>query len=423
MAERRQKANRQAFGSTRQLPSGRWQARYPDPAGRPMTAPVTFPTKREALDHIAGVRADRMRGTYRDHRAGLAPLGPYAADWIANGGRRGKLAPKTRALYEDVLATQLQPLHDRALSAITPADVRTWYSRTRRDLLAAAKVRAADAQRRAKERGKDAPARPLPSGESRLRQAYSLLRAIMSTAVQDGLIAANPCQIVGAGAVQHPERPYLSPQDLGVIVAAMPARWHLPLRVMFGAHLRSGELIALQRGDYADGLLQVERQTTLVNGKPVTSGTKTGNARTVPLPPSIAAEVEAHLSATTGFPKSPMFGGPDGITSHGLGQAWRKAARSVGLGQFHVHDVRHAGLTAAAQVGATTRELMARAGHRTARAALIYQHAAEERNATLAAALDVLAGGAIGGATGTGLARGGLQALPETAADAVESGR
>lgn len=33
---------------------------------------------------------------------------------------------------------------------------------------------------------------------------------------------------------------------------------------------------------------------------------------------------------------------------------------------------------------------MARAGHRTARAALIYQHAAEERNALLAMAMDAV---------------------------------
>ncbi|GAB3603244.1 tyrosine-type recombinase/integrase [Microbacterium aureliae] len=78
------------------------------------------------------------------------------------------------------------------------------------------------------------------------------------------------------------------------------------------------------------------------------------------------------------------------ITNHALGQAWRRAARKVGLGQFHVHDVRHAGLTMAAQAGATTRELMARAGHRTARASLIYQHAAEERNAVIAERIDVL---------------------------------
>lgn len=44
----------------------------------------------------------------------------------------------------------------------------------------------------------------------------------------------------------------------------------------------------------------------------------------------------------------------------------------------------------AAQNGATTRDLMARAGHRTARASLIYQHTAEERNTAIAAGLDVL---------------------------------
>lgn len=110
------------------------------------------------------------------------------------------------------------------------------------------------------------------------------------------------------------------------------------------------------------------------------------------LPPSIAAEVDAHLSRSRGFAKSPLFLRTDGepITNHALGQAWRRAARKVGLGQFHVHDVRHAGLTMAAQAGATTRELMARAGHRTARASLIYQHAAEERNATIAQRMDAL---------------------------------
>lgn len=380
MAERRQKANRQAFGSVRQLPSGRWQARYPDPAGRPMNAPTTFPTKREAQDHIAGVRADRMRGTYRDHRAGLQPFGTYATEWVANGGTRGRLAAKTQALYEDLLTGPLAALHDRALSAITPADVRAWYTRTRKTLQKAVKNR------------------PGATGEARLRQAYSLLRTILNAAVKDRLISENPCQIEGAGQVNDPERPYLSPEHLATIVGAMPEKWHLPIRVAYGAHLRVGELEALQRGDYANGALRVERQRIYVRGEATTTPTKTGEARTVVLPPSIAAEVEAYLASTKGFAKSPLFPRRDGkaITSNALGHAWRKAARGVGLGQFHVHDLRHASLTAAAQAGGTTRELMARAGHRTARAALIYQHAAEERSAVLAAAMDALIGRAIG---------------------------
>lgn len=54
----------------------------------------------------------------------------------------------------------------------------------------------------------------------------------------------------------------------------------LPIRVMFGAHLRVGEFVALQRGEYVDGALKIEWQTTLVNGRPITTSTKTGKGRT-----------------------------------------------------------------------------------------------------------------------------------------------
>lgn len=41
-------------------------------------------------------------------------------------------------------------------------------------------------------------------------KAYRLLRAIMNTAVEDGLIRRNPCRIKGAGSEDSPERPVLT---------------------------------------------------------------------------------------------------------------------------------------------------------------------------------------------------------------------
>ena len=38
-------------------------------------------------------------------------------------------------------------------------------------------------------------------------KAYRLLKAIMYTAVDDGLIKRNPCRIDGAGQEHSPERP------------------------------------------------------------------------------------------------------------------------------------------------------------------------------------------------------------------------
>ena len=66
----------------------------------------------------------------------------------------------------------------------------------------------------------------------------------------------------------------------------------------------------------------------------------------------------------------------------------------LGLAGLHFHDLRHTGNTLAAMSGVSTRDLMARMGHDSVRAAIIYQHATTEADARIAAALEVaLAGG------------------------------
>lgn len=52
--------------------------------------------------------------------------------------------------------------------------------------------------------------------------------------------------------------------------------------------------------------------------------------------------------------------------------------------------VRHTGKTLAASTGASTKELMARMGHASPRAALIYQHATQDRDPVIAAELSRL---------------------------------
>lgn len=437
--QRARKVNRSGFGSVRELPSGRWQARYPDPnTGALMAAPRTFINKREALDHIAEVQADRNRGVWIDPRRGERLFGEYAAEWVEQGGTRGKLAPRTRELYSDILRRQLDALSGATLAGITPARVRRWYADTKTTLASASppgKGRGGHPARAwALQRGMPvaptgrlspellgqwraagapvpaAEARPVSArrGEARLGQAYRLLHAILATATSDGLIASNPCRIVGAGSVRDPERPYLAPEQLQRIVMAMGVEFDVPVRVMLGAHLRVGELIGLQRGDYdrQRGVLRVERQMIVIDNREVPTPTKTGETRNVPLPPSVAKALEAHIDSAAGFPRSPMFARSDGhaLSRHALQRAWRKAVRSTGLTGYHLHDVRHTGLTLAAVAGATTRELMARAGHRTNRAAGIYQHIAEGRLTVLAERLDGLLGGGDDAPNGTTVA-------------------
>ena len=54
---------------------------------------------------------------------------------------------------------------------------------------------------------------------------------------------------------------------------------------------------------------------------------------------------------------------------------------------MHLHDLRHADATWAAVGGATLKDLMEHLGHASARAAIIYQHAAADRGRKIADAL------------------------------------
>jgi hypothetical protein len=54
------------FGAVRQLPSGRWQARYTGPDGLRRLAPNTFDTKKAAYRWLVALEAEMLRGDWLD---------------------------------------------------------------------------------------------------------------------------------------------------------------------------------------------------------------------------------------------------------------------------------------------------------------------------------------------------------------------
>ncbi len=84
------------FGSVRQLPSGRYQARYPGPDGLTRSGPKTFDTDTDARVWLTLIEAQMIRGDWMDPDAGRVPLGEYTTKWIAER----PLAPSTVARYE-----------------------------------------------------------------------------------------------------------------------------------------------------------------------------------------------------------------------------------------------------------------------------------------------------------------------------------
>jgi integrase len=141
--------------------------------------------------------------------------------------------------------------------------------------------------------------------------------------------------------------------------------------------------------------VQIERSRTFTrDGSSLTKSPKTAaGRRTLSVPGNVTEAIIQHLEQFTAIDADAFIftmdsGAPLSATT--LQRAWSKARRSVGRPDLRLQDLRHTGLTWAAATGATTAELMHRAGHASANAALRYQHATRDRDRVLADALAAL---------------------------------
>jgi integrase len=81
-------------------------------------------------------------------------------------------------------------------------------------------------------------------------------------------------------------------------------------------------------------------------------------------------------------------GPPNGRARRGSRASGAAGAALIGAEGLHFHDLRHTGNHFAASSGAGLRDLMARMGHDSERAALIYQHEARGANQAITSAID-----------------------------------
>lgn len=428
-----------AWGTTEQLPSGRWRAFY-RLDGLKFTAPHTFDSKAEAQAWLAGERADRARGTWHDPHAGRITLTDYAYTWLDS---RPDLAPRTVQNYRDLLRKWILPrvggargieLGAYELGALTPAVIRRWYAAlfaaTREH---AERLQARDRQRRihparlwARERGivvadsgrlsptvldawrkagapsaatsaATAGAVPHAPGRATAAHAYSVLRNILGAAVRDQLITTNPCQIPGAGAQKSRERRPASPAEVAQLAAMMPPEMSAAVTLAAWSSLRHGELFALAREhvDLGAGTVRIERALLHIAGHSATftAPKTTRSRRTVHLPRFVVDALRHHMDAyVPPHPDALLFTMPDGtpVTTFRTSALLRPARLAIGRPDLTWHDLRHTGATLAYRIGASVPEVQARLGHTTMRAALIYAHAADDSDRTIADRLDAM---------------------------------
>lgn len=327
------KGRRRRFGTVRELASGQWQARYQGPDGIMRPADRTFPTKTDADVWLIRKEAEILDGNWIDPDARRVLLARYGQAWI---DERAGLRPKTVETYQYVFGRHLAPgLGAKAVADIHEAQVRRWR----------------------KER--------LDSGVGAVTvaKAYRLLKAIMNTAVDDGLIRRNPCRIKGAAQDRSPERPVLSMDQVMRLANVIHPRYRaMVLLAVFGC-LRWGELAALQRKhiDLEARTVRITRTLTEVrDGGHIFGPPKSAAGfRVVAFPVFVLPDVVTHLDQFTASGDDALvFTSPAGTPlrhSNFRRRAWASAIKGAGLNGIHFHDLRHTGNNLTAEAGASLR--------------------------------------------------------------------
>jgi integrase len=363
---------KRTFANITQLPSKRWQVKYTGPDGIRRYAPHTFDTRLTAEAFVVKIRRkidrDQWDATDLEPKEHIT-FGAYAARWLANRQVAGRpIKARTREHYQSILDDHLTHFASRQLAAIKPKDVRDWYAET------------------------------LVDHPTMRSHAYSLLRTIMASAVNDELIDANPCRIVGAGRAKrvHKIRP-ASVEELGVLTAAMPERLQLMVTLASWCALRFGEAVELRRGDVdlSQEVIRIRRAAVRTKGAyTITTPKSDAGVRDVAIPPHIIPAIEQHLAKYVDRGRDSLLfpAEHDGhLQPSTVQRHWYRARAKAGRKDLRWHDLRHSGAVLAAATGATLAELMARLGHSTPQAAMRYQHAAAGRDREIAALLSKLA--------------------------------
>ncbi|MFE5484531.1 tyrosine-type recombinase/integrase [Streptomyces sp. NPDC056527] len=245
----------------------RYRARYIGPDGTEKSK--SFPDKQKRLADLwlTNIEADMARGQYIDPKASRTTFREYAERWIA--ALTTDLS--SRAAVEGRLRLHALPyLGGRPIGSFQAEHIRDW-GRQLEETVGSASYR---------------------------RLIFDAVSSVLNAAVDDRLLASNPCR---ARSVKAPRpaptrvHPWSAAQVFGVR-AGLPERFQAVADVGGGCGLRQGEIFGLAVDNIGDlGWLYVRQQVKKVRGGLVFAPPKRGKLRDVPLDPEVSAALQEHM--------------------------------------------------------------------------------------------------------------------------------
>jgi integrase len=316
----------------------RYTARVRDRRGR--IRRVNGQTIAEVKGKRAAFETDVARGEWREQSR--VTFADYAVDWIATyeGRTAGGIRPETRDEYERSLDRDATPFFGRMrMAEIEPRDVRRFVAIV-------------------KGRG---------VSPNTVRLAVAPLRALMATAVEDGVIRSNPCAGIRLSTkradVDEEQAKALTPEEYERLLAHTPESWQLLVRVLAETGLRISELVALTWRDVDLGAQRLNVRRRVYRGRVAPPKSRYGR-RSVPLSHDLA---RALWSARRGAPDAdPVFPSTTGgrLDPGNLhARVFKPAARAAGVPWAGFHTLRHTCATELFRHGLNAKQVQVWLGH------------------------------------------------------------
>lgn len=244
-------------------------------------------------------------------------------DWLETWLARQKkhLKSSTYDDYRKIVENTLTPEFGRkALTEIRRADVRDWCDRQ-------------------------------TSGNKRLGNVQSVLRAALSAAMDDDLIETNPLYGWKYERKEAPKPtddidPFDADEQIAILNACRDPQHRFLIQFAFWTGLRTSELVALQWGDidWRRGIVRISRAKTQAADEAETPKTRRGTRDVKLLSPALAAlesqKVHSFLAGKEVF-LNPLYGQPWEGDQAIRNSAWTPAIRRSGVRYRNPYQTRH----------------------------------------------------------------------------------
>lgn len=339
-----------------------------DPAGRIRTR--TFTRSADAKRYAREVEHRKDTGSYVDPAAGAITLAEAFDHMMATATH---LRPSTRELYamHGRLYIAGGSLGARPIRTIGKADVWTFLA----ELSATKGTATVDAVKR-------------------------LLHRTFEVALEEDRIARNPVHGVRVEKAARRDPRFLSEGEVAKIAGEVPDRYRTLVWTLALAGLRIGEASALRVKNVTENSIRIVEASSEVAGRKITGPTKTGQSRTVDIPPELRRMLAEHISIYSNRfdPEALVFTGPDGgqVRQNTFRKrTFQPAAERAGITPIPtVHDLRHTAASFMASHGFTLLEAASQLGHSATSMTQRYSHVFPSERQAKAARLGTLIGSA-----------------------------